>query len=257
MTEMISTGTPIADKTWPNGVDFNASSTWSQINFGLPIYHPPATAQAGTATIREKLNGAKVPDAAVGGTVDNLCNADGDFWTNWGNANFAGAPNINIQNQSDIADWPCYSKYYVSFPLDSIPADKVIISAKLILHQWGNTGTLDLAKPSLVQVMTIKDSWDESTLTWNNAPLAQENVSQTWVDPVNCDISGGLGWPCVPREWDVSRAVNQAYATGKPLQLALYSANSDYHSGKLFTTSDTGDWNADGRPTLVITWGNP
>ncbi len=141
--------------------------------------------------------------------------------------------------------------------LISIPADKVIISAKLILHQWGNTGTLDLAKPSLVQVMTIKDSWDESTLTWNNAPLAQENVSQTWVDPVNCDISGGLGWPCVPREWDVSRAVNQAYATGKPLQLALYSADSDYHSGKLFTTSDTGDWNADGRPTLVITWGNP
>jgi hypothetical protein len=44
---------------------------------------------------------------------------------------------------------------------------------------------------------------------------------------------------------------------GKPLNLVLYSSDDPYHSGKFFTTSDTPDWNATGRPTLTITWKNP
>jgi len=27
---------------------------------------------------------------------------------------------VNVQNQSDISDWPCFSKYYVTFPLDAV-----------------------------------------------------------------------------------------------------------------------------------------
>jgi hypothetical protein len=37
----------------------------------------------------------------------------------------------------------------------------------------------------------------------------------------------------------------------------LYSADDDYNSGKYFVSSDTGDWNATGRPTLQVVWGNP
>jgi hypothetical protein len=88
-------------------------------------------------------------------------------------------------------------------------------------------------------------------LTWNNAPLALENVSAAWVDP----LDSFPGWPGVPREWDVSRAVGEAYAAGTSLRLALYEDDWAYHSGKYFVSSDAGDWNEVGRPTLTVTWG--
>ena len=30
-----------------------------------------------------------------------------------------------------------------------------------------------------------------------------------------------------------------------------------YHSGKYFTTLESEDWNAEGRPTLRVRWGDP
>jgi hypothetical protein len=249
-------GTPIADDTWPEAPDFDRSSTWGQLAFGLPIYAPPATAAGGTVAVRHKLNGTVVLDAAVGGTTGNLCPGDPDYiWNEWGNDNFAGAPNFNIQNQSDVADWPCFSKYYVTFPLDKVPPGQAIVSATLKLHQYGNAGggTWGEPEPSLIQVVTVAEDWEEKQLTWNNAPLATENVSAAWVDP----IASFPGWPGSAREWNVSGAVAQAYAAGEPLRLALYEADGAYHSGKYFVSSDTGDWNEKGRPTLSVVWGLP
>jgi hypothetical protein len=199
------------------------------------------------------LNGASVPDAHVGG--DTICGApfDPNYFDGWGDANYSGTAHINIQNQADVADWPCFSKYYVTFPLDAIPAGKVVISATLTLHQFGNAGDPGQAEPSLIQVLTVDGDWDEATLTWNNAPLAAENIAASWVDP----LSEFPGWPGVPSAWDVSRAVAEAYAVGDPLRLALYEADAAYHSGKYFVSSDTGDWNATGRPTLRVLWGDP
>jgi hypothetical protein len=56
---------------------------------------------------------------------------------------------------------------------------------------------------------------------------------------------------------DVSRAVDQAYQSGAPVRLVIYSADSAQYSGKYFTTSEAGDWDAVGRPTLFVDWGNP
>jgi len=96
--------------------------------------------------------------------------------------------------------------------------------------------------------MTVAEDWNEAALTWNNAPFAMENVSRAWVQPIEgCGAPGGIPWPCVPRTWDVSLAVAQAYAARTPLRLVLYSADSDYSTGKYFTSSYTGDWNAEGR----------
>jgi hypothetical protein len=64
------------------------------------------------------------------------------------------------------------------------------------------------------------------------------------------------GWPGVPYSWDVSYAAAWALARGTPLRLVLYSADGPRHSGKYFSSSDTGDWNAVARPTLVVTWGD-
>ena len=159
---------------------------------------------------------------------------------------------FNIQNQSDVSDWPCFSKYYVTFPLGTVPANKNILSARLILHHQGSAGDPGQAIPSLIQVLTIGGDWSENTITWNNAPAAKENVSQTWVDvPITNN-----NWPKDAHYWDVTAAASRAYLSGQPLRLALYEADSDYHSGKYFTSSETEDWNITGRPALEIKWGN-
>jgi hypothetical protein len=245
-----STCTPITDKYWPTAASPTTPASWGQAAFGLPTYTSPPIAPTGVVTLRHGLDGIIVTDAAVGGGT--TCGDGLDYWTQWGYANYAGSPDFNIQNQSDVADWPCFSKYYVTFPLSAIPPGKTIISATLTLYQFGNAGGSGQAQPSLIQVLTVNDPWNESTLNWNNAPLALENVSRVWVDP----LTTFPGWPGVPRTWDLSYAVAQAYAANKPLYLALYSADNNYHSGKYFTSSDTEAWNAVGRPTLVIRWGN-
>jgi uncharacterized repeat protein (TIGR01451 family) len=244
-------GTPITDKVWPDGMDSGQPGTWAELAFGMPTYTPSSANPGGTVVIREGLGGAIVPDAAVGGTIPNLCPGDSyHIWNVWGNANYGDESTFNIQNQSDVADWPCFAKYYVTFPLGAVPPGKVVISATLTLHQSGGSDP-GQAEPSLIQVLTVDEAWDEGTITWNNAPMALENVSSTWVDP-----TGFPGWPGIPHTWDVSRAVAEAYGMGTPLRLVLYEADEAYHSGKHFVASETGDWNEEARPTLRVLWGD-
>jgi hypothetical protein len=248
-------GTPIPNKTWPETMTVDQPATWGVLNFGVPSYAPPATTPGGTVTIRHKLNGAIVSDAAVGGFA--VCGSGTDYWTQWGDTKesfySSNHDRFNVQNQSDISDWPCFSKYYVTFPLSSLPAGKAVISATLKLYQIGNAGEgwTPGPQPSFIQVLTVDRAWDEAALTWNNAPLASENITGAWVDPLPLFP----GWPGVPRQWNVSRAVAQAYTTGQPLRLAVYSADEPYQSGRYFSSSDVEDWDEVGRPTLTVTWG--
>ncbi len=243
--------------SWPPEFQAQPASTWGIISFGLPTYTPSGT-QEGTTTIREGLNGAVVPDGSVGGYT--TCGGSMEYWTEWGNRVYNSGEALeflNIQNQRDIADYVCFSKYYVTFPLSAVPPGKVILSATLTLHHFGNSqASPDVPIPpnrSLIQVFTIQEDWSEESLSWNSAPLAMENVSQNWVDP----LDAFPGWPGIPRTWDLTYAAAQAYQQGTPLRLALYSADGAYHSGKYFVTSETGDWNAAARPTLEIIWGSP
>jgi hypothetical protein len=164
-------------------------------------------------------------------------------------------PYFNIQNQEDTADWPCFSKAYMTFPLGSVPSGKVIVSATLVLHQFGNAGQgwTPAPQPSYIQVLTVGQDWNENTLTWNNAPLARENLGGTWVTPIDTTPP----YPGIPYTWNVSRAVAEAYAAGEPVRLAVYSADGAYHSGRYFYSSDTEPLNAEGRPTLTVVWGDP
>jgi len=227
-------------------------ATWGQLAFGLRQFQTvPAPPSAQTFTVRHRLGGAAVVDAMVGG--GSTCGEGSDFFGQWGSLNYAGSTTIVVQNQGDVADWPCFSKAYVDFPLTGLPAGQQVISAALTVYQFGGSDPSG-AQPSLIQVLTVEDPWMEGSITWNNAPLAAENVAQSWVDP----IPSPLPWPGAARTWDVSWAVSQAYAAGRPvLRLALYAADSAYHSGKYFTSSDTGDWNATGRPTLEVVLGDP
>jgi hypothetical protein len=196
-----------------------------------------------------------VEDGAVGGHT--VCGEGLDPWTEWGETPQAGFDQFNIQNQADIADWQCFSKFYITFPLDSLPPDGTIRSASIILHQFGGSGTHpdcpSLPNRSLIQVFSIGSDWDPRTLTWNNAPAPIENLGGTWVDPV----SDFVGWPGIEYRWDVTGAAARAHLGREPLRLAFYSADSGCHSGKYFSASETGEWNVAARPSLEIEWGAP
>jgi hypothetical protein len=245
-------GTPIPDTVWPETMVGNVPASWGQLHFGLPASGATPGLPTDTTIIRHGLAGATVYDAHVGGHT--VCGSDHwpDYFSTWGEANYAGYGQINVQNQWDIADWPCFSKYFVTFPLAvSPPVGKTLLRATLVMHQFGSAWG-DGVEPSYIQVLTVNEAWQEATITWNNAPLAGENLSGTWVEPVAFP-----GWPGIPHAWDVTRAFVDAMATGQPLRLALYSADGAYHSGRYFSASEAPDWNATARPTLYIVWGEP
>ena len=240
----------VKETSWPESVLLTNPSTWGLLRFGQPSYPLTPFIFGGVIKIQNGLNGALVQDAAVGGSFD--CGADygPDYWDGWGSANYAGDSQVNIQNQWDISDWPCFSKYYVTYHLDPIPAGKTIINATLTMYLTGNAGGGVYGEPpdSYIQVFTVGNDWVESAITWNNAPLAIENIAGTWVFPKTTPQ-----WATYT--WNVTRAVAQAYLNGEPLRLALYSADGDYHTGKYFSSSDWSE--VQGRPSLTVTWGTP
>ena len=233
---------PITDKTWPEDADGNIPSTWGQMVFNPPSYQPPPAVAQGTVVFEHGVNDSVVEDAYVGG--GGTCSG-GRFG---GGDTPHPTDDLFVQHQSDVADFPCFSKSYLRFNIDSLPANKVIISATLTLLQFGNSDPYN-GKASLIQLFSIADDWHEATLTWNNAPLATENVSSSWVDVIFPP------WNPVYRSWDATQVVAEAYAAGRPLNIALYAADSGYHSGKYFRSSDTGG--AYGRPKLTVTYGVP
>lgn len=245
-------GAPLAAQVWPETLMPLRPASWGQLHFGLqPPYVPAPAVPRATTVIRHGLNGLTVIDAVVGGS--NLCGAAAapDYFSNWGELNYARAPFLNVQRTEQQMDWPCDSRPYVTFPLYSLPPGKVVLSATLTLYQFGNAGVgwTPGPQPSFIQVFTIREDWAENTITWNNAPLAGDYVAATWVDP----LDETPPWPGIPRHWDVSRAVAEAYGAGEPLRLALYSPNWSMNSGKYFYSSDN---DSAGRPTLTVTWGD-
>lgn len=245
-------GATVSHTTWPEALEDNRPATWGQLAFGVPVHVSP-TIPADTVTVRHKLNGATVLEGAVGG--GSVCGNGLDYWTEWGQRHTAGETFFNVQNQSDVSDWPCFSKYYVTFPLDALPRGKEIASASLTLHNWGNAGEGwdPEPQPSYIQVLSVGEGWTPESLSWNGAPLARENLSGRWVSPVE----SYPGYPGFAYVWDVGRAVEEAYAAGEPVRLVVYSADSAYHSGRYFYSSATEDMNAEGRPTLSVSWGDP
>ncbi len=249
---------PLADKTWPESMNGNKPSSWGVFHFGLPESGALPGEADGSTVIRQGLNGAVVTDGGVGGNLPSrsdgqyLCDA-GDMWNTWATRVFPGSDSVVIQNQANLADWPCFAKYYLTFPLDNLPQGKNILKAELTLHQWGGSD-LTRAQPSLLQVSTLSEDWSEAALSWNSAPMAFENVSQVWADPYT--VLTPQDWPGKPVTWDVSRAVLQAVAADEPLRLAIYSADAALHSGKYFITSEE-PFFVTGRPTLTIDWADP
>jgi hypothetical protein len=199
--------------------------------------------------VRNGLNNQVVTDGMVGGSL-GCFNHGTNRWTQFGGQSYPGATRINIQNEWDISDFNCFSKFYISFPLSSLPRGQGVVSAKVILHEYGGSATKGKPTPSLIQVASVNEGWDPATLSWNNAPLVKENIGRTVVNSVSNPTPFGQ-----PYSWDVSKALADAYAAGQPLRLVFYSSDSPYNTGKYFFTSTLGNWGATSRPTLQLTLG--
>lgn len=241
----------VPPQSWPETFDADQPTSWGELVFGRATADSPQPIQPqGTTVIQRGLGSSVVEDSWVGGGGTCGGGHEGDPDTD----NYGSDPNLFVENQDWIADFPCFSKSYLRFDLDPIPAGKSIISATLTVHQWSNA-RWDRAQPSLITLFTVDGDWEDDTLTWNNAPLARENLSSTWVDVITPDNNPGL--PGIPYTWDATQAVAEAYAAGEPLNLALYTADVNQHSSKYLLSSEAVPVYADARPALTVVWGDP
>ena len=244
----------IRSQVWPNGFVENSLQSFGNISFGYPARQTASVKPIGSTVIKEG-GGIEVADGSVGG--HSTCGANTNYWTEWPNLVYnQGKPmeETVIQNQKDMADFPCFSRYYITFPLGSIPHGKVILSATLTLHQFGNSNPPEAAE-SFIHVFRIKESWREDMLSWNNSPPVYENYPGIWVDA----LPYYAGVPGVPHTWDVTQALAAVLQSDSPqeLRLVLQSADSAMHSGKYFWSSETASWNNITPPMLRIVWGTP
>jgi hypothetical protein len=237
----------VAPEYWPEAFAANSPTTWGELHFGRASYHPTPAASQGTTTIRAASpTDNTVEDAWIGGGGTCGGGHEGGSEINHGDDG-----ELFVGTETAPTHFPCFNKSYLRFSLDAIPPGKTIVSATLTLHHWGNSGASGQAQPSWVNLFTISDPWQEMSIHWNNAPLAQENVAASWMYP----LTSFPGWPGNPYHWDATQAVAEAYAAGRPVSLAIYGSDTEQHSTKYLTSSETGDWNAVGRPTLTVAWG--
>ena len=254
----------VSPEHWPEGASPDAPATWGELAFNPLAYEPPYAVPEGTTTIRRvtATDSSIVQDAWVGGGAWCSGGHEGGADTNHGGLNPDGSVSeseLFVGSEVAVTHLPCFSKSFLRFYLDDVPPGKVVVSATLTLHHWGNSGDPSAPKDedrphdSHVWLYSISDTWTEMGVTWNNAPLAQENLDAVHIP----SLSSHPGWPGIPYAWDATQAVADAYGAGRPVDLAIYDSANERNTSKYFTSSETGDWNAVGRPTLTVVWGSP
>lgn len=249
-----SSSSPVLQENWPETFQANQPATWGEVHFGLPHYTPhPAVGRHNTLIRAATPQDNTVEDAWMGG--GGWCNSGHEGHTE---ENHGNDQQLFIGSEIQPTHFPCYNKSYLRFALNSLPAGKAILSATLTLHQWGGAN-VDAGTSSYVWLSSVMDPWQEMSIHWNNAPLAQENLSLTRIPPKTTP----LVWPGDPYTWDATQAVAEAYQAGQPVSFAMYDSTTGRDSSKYLIASETGlgdgtpNWNIEGRPRLDIVWGDP
>jgi hypothetical protein len=244
------------------------SANGKTVHYESPIAYRQAYTPPSVTNVT-KLKIAAQESATVGGADKNLCWDGPESWRyftsgndpesqTWGNrvhSVYVDEPsrkvNLFVQNQQNVADWPCYSRSYIKFPIASVPMiqNKKIKSARLGVWMLGNNGSYNTYH-MLTHVFTIDPGqWkSRNTATWNNAANLLENISGTWVSQIsNSNVPPGVNrWAKESGVvklvmWDISKTVAEALAQEKTsLDLGLTITGSDMHMG--FYAAAEGHW---------------
>lgn len=223
-------GRPSQGADWPLTVQVGAHTWAGTLHWGLPDY---AGKSAGGMTVVSLPLSA---DATLGGSTDCGDRYDyPDYFVGWGTRNYYGTYNAtftNVMNEWDISDWPCYSKYIARWTLPTLPAGAQVVSATIEMYKFGHSGYLgEPTGVNVMQVFEVSPDWDETTVSWNTAPPAGENISRTPVGECTVDLCATGDW----HTFDVTELVRRAYASGGTEAAALwYTAAGQYHSGRYF-----------------------
>lgn len=242
-------GKPAIGASWPFKVmvtDLDQNSVTSTaawppsgsgvLRWGLPNYAGGSTTGAQQAVI------ALSADSMVGGGTDCGTQDAPSYFPTWGNRNWGSALTANVQAQWDLADWPCFSKYYATWPVTSIPAGAQIVSATLEMRHFGNPGyQIGDTGDTLMQLSEVTNSWGEQSITWDTAPVPVENIARTMVHPLptTCVTPGFYCSPGILYSWDVTQIVRRAQASGRTwASIVMYTGAGQYHSGKYFSSRE-------------------
>mgnify|MGYP000909758466 CR=1 FL=1 len=226
-------GKPVNGDTWEVSASYLGQNFNGILRWGLPNYNgviPPAP-------LIQNVNVTE--DATLGGTSDCGYLDWPNHFETWGWRNYETYIGFhsryeefsNVQNQWDVADWPCYSKYIMRVP---IPENLQNFSgAFLNIYRFGHPGyNPGDTGTSIFQAYEVNDAWEENTVAWNTIQLG-ENVSHGPV--TECTDTECGSW----FRLDISELVRRAIARGeKTVDAVFYSANGNYHSGKYFYTSE-------------------
>jgi hypothetical protein len=134
---------------------------------------------------------------------------------------------------------------YLQFDLTSLPADIVIVSARVGLFYT----LTDLSAATSFGAYPVLGSWDESTLNWNNQPVSATTPEYTYSVPAT--VSNAFIY------WYITNMVEGWYDGSLANNgLALQSVTeSDGEGWAGFASSDSST--ASQRPKLVITYYDP
>jgi len=233
-------GMPTVGDAWPLTIQRTDADTgrattqadWQgSVKWGAPNYATQRTA----TYIDVPLTG----DSMLGGGTD--CGDRYDFpeyFPGWGMRNWGDSPYATVENQWDVADWPCSNKWVAKWDLPPLPAGATVVGAELSAWMFGQMGygcgyCEDGTKDTIWQAYQVPATWSEASVAWDTAPPWSENVSATLVRPV----PDAPNWDgnAIEYAFDVGEIVRRAYQGGDGAASALFATSAgQYHSGKYF-----------------------
>ncbi len=183
-----------------------------------------------------------------------------------GNSNYGGSTDLVVKQTNASSD--TYNRMSIfKFNLGGIDVNKGrIIKAELQLFVKSNydamnstTKRQNFDDTPYIIALSREDSWEESTVTWNNytpSAKAAPEIARVMGNTIPYTSTGANNWAIVPNQkvvWDITGDLRRDYLKddSKQLSLVLTSTSVAANMGITFHSKENG--NPDYAPRLVIT----
>ena len=241
-------GRPAPGQQVPFAAEYAGAALAGNLHWGEALAAPSSEPATGVVVV------PLLEDTVVGG--DSVC-GDPDWPTyhpTWGSTpRWGSSPHVLVENQWDVADWPCYNKLLLRADLSAIPYGARVVSATVEIARFGqmgyacgycvdpatgsNNGTMD----TVVQIYDYPATWSESTATWDTTRYPGPPLHRILTVPLPDDGQEGRSYASnpLPEFWDVTGPVQAALARGdSTASILAATAAGQYHSGKYYYSTE-------------------